>query len=382
MRALLVALILLPSPARAAPVVDLYTMGVGDELFSAFGHAAICVTDAAAPQGRCYNYGTADFTTPVPLTWNFIRGRALFWVSITDAPHMLAYYGSVGRAVWRQRLPLSDAEAARVAAALAASAVGKAKFYRYHHFKDNCTTRIRDVLDRATGGRLSRGRVAGTRTFRQWARDGFAGDWPLLAAVDLLLGRSADQRTDSWTAMFLPSELRAEVAQRFGAPPLLIVPGRPRPPRGATWTGLAAFVVLGAALALGLVLGARAGRRAWMVALGLTALVLGLLGTILWALAGLSTFPELTRNEALLAFWPTDLLLPWLGARLRGYLSARLAVLALVVVGHIGLFVQPLAPTLLALLPLLAARACMPLRGDGARPAQRVVSREESRPAI
>ena len=33
-----------------------------------------------------------------------------------------------------------------------------AKYYRYHHFNDNCTTRIRDVLDRATGGRLSRDR--------------------------------------------------------------------------------------------------------------------------------------------------------------------------------------------------------------------------------
>ena len=228
MRAAVLALALIaaaPSAARAAPTIDVYTMGQGDDLFSAFGHAAICVTDAATPLGRCYNYGTADFSTPVPLTWDFIRGRARFWVSTTDVPRMLRYYASVGRRVWRQRLPLGPDEATRVAAALAASAEGDAKFYRYHHFKDNCTTRIRDVLDRATGGRLSRDRVDRGRTYRQWARDGFAGDWPLLAAVELLLGRTADRRTDSWQAMFLPSELRAEMARRFGAQPLTAVLG-------------------------------------------------------------------------------------------------------------------------------------------------------------
>lgn len=344
MRAVVLALLLLPSLARAAPTIDVYTMGQGDELFSAFGHAAICVTDAGEPRGRCYNYGTADFTTPVPLTWNFIRGRALFWVSTTGTPHMLRYYASVGRAVWRQTLQLPPDEATRVADALAASAEEGAKYYRYHHFNDNCTTRIRDVLDRATGGRLSRDRIDRKKTFRQWARDGFAGDWPLLAAVELLLGRSADRDTDSWQAMFLPSELRAEVARRFGAPPTTIVPGRPRPPAGATWLGLLVYAIAGAAIALVILVQLRVGRA-------LAALLLGLVGTILWLLAALSTFPELTRNEMLLSFWPTDALLPWIGER---YLRARLIVLALVVVAHLGLLVQPLAPSLLALLPLLA----------------------------
>jgi hypothetical protein len=51
----------------------------------------------------------------------------------------------------------------------------------------------------------------------------------------------------------------------------------------------------------------------------------------------------------LLSFWPTDALLPWLGKR---YVSARLIVLGLVIVAHLGLLVQPMAPSLLALLPL------------------------------
>jgi hypothetical protein len=338
------ALLTLSSTATAAPTIDVYTMGQGDEFFSAFGHAAICVTDTDLPRGRCYNYGTADFTTPVPLTWAFIRGRALFWVSTTDVPHMLHYYLSVGRAVWRQTLHLPPDEAMGVASALAASAEEGAKYYRYHHFNDNCTTRIRDVLDRATGGRLSRDRIDRGKSFRQWAREGFAGDGALLAAVEILLGRSADRRTDSWQAMFLPSELRAEVARRFDAAPVTVVAGQPRPPAGATWLGLAAFAIAGALLAILVLVHLRIGRA-------LAAFVLGLVAVILWALAALSTFPELTRNEMLLSFWPTDAILPWLGRR---YLTARLIVLALVVVLHAGVLVQPLAPSLLAILPMCA----------------------------
>ena len=61
----------MPSPAVEGdppPLIDVYTMGPGDELFSRFGHAAICVIDTQSPLGRCYNYGTADFSTPGPLT--------------------------------------------------------------------------------------------------------------------------------------------------------------------------------------------------------------------------------------------------------------------------------------------------------------------------
>jgi hypothetical protein len=358
MRAWLVALVLISSTAQAArlpPVVDLYTMGIGDELFSAFGHAAICVTDNPSDKeakGRCYNYGTADFSTPVPLTWNFIRGRAMFWVSVADTPAMLSYYQSVGRAVWKQRLALTNEQASRLAGALAASAQEGVKYYRYHHFEDNCTTRIRDVIDRASDGKLSQAPTDRGRTFRQWARAGFAGNVPLLVAVDLVLGRDADRRTDSWQAMFLPSELRAEVEQRLGAKSELVIAGRMRPPPGPTWFGSAAFLLGGAVLAMLIIFHLGAGRA-------FAGLVLGLVGTVLWALAALSSFHELRYNELLLIFWPTDLFLPWLRRR---YVDLRLVVIALWLLAHLGLLVQPMAPALLVLLPMVAMRASLKRR--------------------
>jgi hypothetical protein len=359
--ALVLALATVGGLARAetqpAPSIELYTIGPGDELFSAFGHAAICVFDASHADGRCYNYGTADFTTPLPLTWAFIRGRALFWVSVTDVRNMLRYYMEVGRAVYRQELALGPDDARRAAALLAASAEENAKFYRYHHFDDNCTTRIRDVLDKATGGALRLHVEDRGITFRQYARQGFAGNWPLLVVTDLLLGRRADRHADTWSAMFLPSELRAVTALRLDAPPQLLLAGKVRPQPGATWLGTLAFVVAGAILALVVVLATRLGTRARTLGLTLTAFVLGLIALVLDLLAILSSFPELRHNELLLAFWPTDLLLPWLNQRRKAYLMVRLAVLLLLTLLHLGLLLQPLGPLVLLALPLGAALA-------------------------
>ncbi len=357
MRRLIIALLLVAAVPARASTVELYTMGPGDDLFSAFGHAAICVHDARSPEGRCYNYGTADFRTPLPLTWNFIRGRALFWVSVIDLPRLLEFYQQEGRSVWRQTLTLPPVESDALAVALEASTDERVKYYRYHHFDDNCTTRIRDLLDRATGGKLRRDPVSRGRSFREWARDGFAGSWPMLVVTELLLGRSADRVTDSWSAMFLPSEMRAEVAQRLGVQPVQVVRGRFGPPAGSPALGSIALALIGALLALSIVAGARLGRRSLTTALSITGALLGLLALLLDLLALLSTFPELTRNESLLIFWPTDFALPFLSRdHLRPYTTLRLAAIALIALAHLFALRQPLAPLFLAALPLLAAR--------------------------
>lgn len=352
MPALLIALLLAPPPAT----VELYTMGPGDELFSAFGHAAVCVRDARSPSGRCYNYGTADFRTPLPLTWSFIRGRARFWVSVTDQPSMLRFYARDDRTVWRQVLPLPAAQAERLAVALEASTDERVKYYRYHHFDDNCTTRVRDLIDAATDGALGRAPVDRALSFRAWAREGFAGHWPLLVATELFLGRSADRPTDSWSAMFLPSELRAEVERRLGATPERLVTRRAPLSGGSTALGHLAFLVAGVLLALAPLGGSRLGPVAWRISLVPVALVLGLLGAALSGLALLSTFPEVVRNEGLLAYWPTDLALPAMPRRfLRSYITLRLVVLFLLAVGHVAWLTQPLSPLLCAAMPLYAA---------------------------
>jgi hypothetical protein len=344
--------------APGVPVVEVYTMGPGEELFSAFGHGAICVTDEQSPLGRCYNYGTADFSTPGPLTWNFLRGRAQFWVSVAPRPLMEALYRHEDRTLYRQRLPLPEAQLRKLVAALHEADVRERTFYLYHHFNDNCTTRIRDLIDGVTGGALRLDtQVPADPPLRQYVYRGFAGATGMLVLTDLLLAREADRPTTRWQGMFLPDVLRAELKTRLGAEPEVVYSRRGptvQPPlqrtglpsrSGVSWM----FVVLGGGLALLCAFVPRLGRVA-------TGLVLGGLGLLTWGLIIAAVLTWLRYNEVALLCWPFDLGLLWLRPRVRQvYLATRLVWLTLCALAAVtGGLVQPIGPVLfLCGLPLL-----------------------------
>lgn len=329
--------------AHADPTVVLYTMGPGDDVFSRFGHAAICVRDALTPEGRCFNYGTADFSTPAPLTWSILRGRGRFWVSVTAEPLMVQRYGpGEDRDLDAQTLRLDPAAARALVARLDADATPERREFIYHHYRDNCTTRIRDHLDAVTRGALSGAREPGpARTWRDETREGLATSLPLLVASDLLLGRRLDRPMTLREHLFLPRVFRAAVASSLAAPPERV--WRRQRPTEAASPARARFVWLAlAALAGALSALARRSLRRWPSAALLA--LLGAFSTLLWAFAGVCALPELHLNEALLLLWPSDLAAPWFGARGRArYGTLRLAGLgAAAVLMACGVLIQPL----------------------------------------
>ena len=353
----------LPSVARAQssePVVDIYTMDIGDHLFTRFGHAAICVHDLRTPEGRCYNYGTTDFSTPGPLTWSVLRGRARFWVSVAPLERMLAFYGAGGenRTVYRQRLPLAPAQTARLLDRLDHDVRPENREYVYHHYRDNCTTRLRDHLAAVTDGAFrARSDAVQPFTWRMLTMRGFAPDPTVLAASDLLLGRALDASPTRWEAMFLPEIFRDEVAARLGARPEVVYL-RPDPvARGGAHNGRIAL--LAAAFALAVMTAATRrlknvyARRAGVAVAGLA---LGLAGLVVWVLAAVSSLAELRLNEVVLVLAPTDLALCALGGPwLERYARARLAQLSLVaLLAMVGILRQPVVFAVLLALAVMA----------------------------
>jgi hypothetical protein len=332
------------------PVVELYTMGRGGFLVEKFGHAALCLRYRGwRDRDVCYNYGVTDFTRPISLGWGFLRGRANFWVSTIDPGAMLAYYR-------RQVLPLSQEQALLVEAKLAHDELPENRHYTYHHFYDNCTTRVRDIVDRATGGALSKGsdKIVGP-SFREYGRRGFAEQTWLLVVSDFILGRAGDVQPTLWEAMFLPRILRAEVEKRLGLHPQPIYSRRGRPfsdggSSGRGWIVLfAVLLALPATITIGL-------RRQQRVGIGFSMVPLGLLGLAIWGLAIISSLAELRYNEALLVFIPLDLALPFVSVQRRlRYARARVGGLVAVAgLLEVGVFKQPLwLPMLMVLPPLL-----------------------------
>lgn len=339
--------LLLLSQSFAAPRVLLYTFGHDEELFTRYGHAALCLRDEGAVGGACYSYGYADFSDALGTVLKFMRRRGVFWGDVEEEGDLLARYVHRDSDIWRQELVLPDDQVVALEARLQASLEPSVRAYSYHYFYDNCATRLRDPLDEVTGGRLSAGgREPDGSTWRELAENGLAGFLPLQVLLQVSLGREADQHTSAWDRMFLPAELREQAEKKLGAAPEQLYTRRGSAIPDTARQGRQVVAGLGLTLAglLALIRRLRPGSF-WRA----SALVLGLPALIPWTVSIVSTLSDLRWNETLLLLWPTDLLLGRLKPASRArYLRLRLGGLGLaVLLWAAGLLTQPHGPTLM-----------------------------------
>jgi len=204
---------LLATAVNAAPRIGVMTMQPGEIFWERFGHNAI-VVDYSTVEGRArgepmaYNFGFFDLDEPDFFT-RFIRGEMSYRLVELPLRQDLAYYREVGRGVSLQWLDLTPAQATQLAAALAENAKPENARYRYDYFTDNCSTRVRDALDRALGGALQQQMSARSQgnTYRSEAvRLASPAGWMWLG-FDLGLGPYADRPLSRWQEAFIPMRL-------------------------------------------------------------------------------------------------------------------------------------------------------------------------------
>jgi hypothetical protein len=261
--------------------ISVLTMGPGDQFVSRFGHDALLVERGGLPP-LVYNYGT--YTEQAIAPHHVLGGTLLYYLSVEYLGRIVAAYRAQNRAVGEQVLNLDQPTAERLARALSLNSEPANTTYHYDFGRDNCTTRVRDALDRALGGALrSELRGASHYTYRDHALR-FTADSPVLGLIfDVGLGKGADQPLDEWDDAFLPDRLayylgQVRIAEASGSHPLVAreatlfaarrEPVPARPPRRAPFYALASST-------LG-VLFARAGRRPGLRrALGLMGVAVG-----------------------------------------------------------------------------------------------------------
>lgn len=337
------------------PVIELLTMGVGSLIWERHGHIALCVRYAEPRQDRCYNYGVGAFDHPLSMGWGFFRGANSFWVAKESPRDLLSIYEDADRTVWAQPLPLTAAEKQKVITKLEHDVLEPNKYYAYDHFWDNCTTRVRNVIDDATGGALSSMKeTTDDRTFRDLAREGFYGMRVPLLITDLFMGRVTDRVPTYYERMFLPEFLREAVTTRWGIKPIVLYERKGAPPlhegpSGRVWLALVILLLTAPSWAT------RLWGRLERTGLAIAIVPPVFLGLLFWILAILSPLPYVRWNESCLVFLPTDLLVLFLSPiRRRLYARGRVAMLgAIALLWLVGVFRQPLAaPLLWPLIPM------------------------------
>jgi hypothetical protein len=125
------------------------------------------------------------------------------------APDMLEYMAR-NRTITIQELQLRPAQRLALLEFVQWNAREENRFYRYDYFRDNCSTRVRDALDRVLGGAIRRATssVITERSYRDHALRLMAEDRLTATGIDIGLGRLSDRPITAWEEMFIPMLMR------------------------------------------------------------------------------------------------------------------------------------------------------------------------------
>jgi hypothetical protein len=188
-------------------------IGPGDELYFWWGHIGIVIEDRVTGQSRFYDWGVFSFDNENFFV-NFAFGRLLYSCTVSRAEQNYNTYIRTNRDITLYTLDLPADKKEAVLRFAEINMLPENRDYAYHHFRDNCATRIRDILDMALDGRFKAeyGQASGRYTFRQHVRchtwfNPFI-DWIL----NFWMGQDIDKPITVWDEMFLPSEIALRIS--------------------------------------------------------------------------------------------------------------------------------------------------------------------------
>jgi hypothetical protein len=202
-------------PGEPGSELEIYvmTMGVGSEIWERFGHNAIGVRDRSRGTDLVYNYGTFDFAAP-GFVANFLKGRMTYWLDVADAGATIRFYRERRhRSVYIQELNLLPIKRQELRDFLEWNARDENKYYRYDYYRDNCSTRVRDALDRLLGGMfrsLTDTALSGA-TFRSHTRRLTTNNPFMYTGIAAAMGHPVDRPISAWEEMFLPLSVREQL---------------------------------------------------------------------------------------------------------------------------------------------------------------------------
>jgi hypothetical protein len=183
-------------------------MGPGDELYFWWGHIALIVEDSDSGRSYFFDYGLFSFEAD-NFFFNFAMGRLWYSCGVSLSEISLNVYKRTNRDIVIYTLDLPPETRVKVRNFAVINVLPENMYYQYHHFKDNCSTRIRDIIDLATDGQFKEqfAKTQSRFTLRQQVRrhTWFSplADWFL----NFLMGQVIDTPITVWDDMFLPSEV-------------------------------------------------------------------------------------------------------------------------------------------------------------------------------
>ena len=192
--------------------ISVLTCSPGNEAYSVYGHSAIRVKDAVYNYDVVFNYGIFDFSTP-NFIYRFAKGQTDYLLGAYGFPQFVDEYVAAGRSIYEQILNLTQDEKQKVFDFLLWNAKPENRVYRYNFFFDNCATRVRDVIQEQSDGKVIFPlKTKKQKTFRELIKEYHSKLLWLNFGIDFVVAEPADKKASAYEEMFLPDYLMEHFA--------------------------------------------------------------------------------------------------------------------------------------------------------------------------
>lgn len=280
-------------PLSPTAWAGLLTCEPSNELYTSFSHSALHICDTATGIDVVYNYGTFDFETP-HFVWKFATRTLDYCISRESYRSFINDYTHQRRAVWEQRLMLSQQEVCNLFLMLEFNYQPDYRWYRYDFFRDNCATRIRDMICKSLDHREIAYRTD-DRTGKSYREIVYTTNektklwWRL--AIDIALGARCDRDCSTWERAFLPMEMMRQFdtlktkgsGERIAAPAVKLLEDRREPLRMSVSPTITFWLIFFAVAVLSIAGRKKGWTLGWLdIPLFLVPAMLSLVAMFLW----------------------------------------------------------------------------------------------------
>lgn len=179
-------------------------------LVSSFGHSALRVQDPILKIDDAYDFGVIDIEDGFFL--NLIQNKLTSQVKVIPYYLFRFRYRFFERQITEQKILLTSSQRQKIFELLSAYASQNRPEYHYLYFKNNCTTKLRDIIEIVvplTNQPLTENKS----TYRSLLKPYWKNKWIELL-FDLCFGIPTDRKLESGEDAFLPFVLRDYLEKR------------------------------------------------------------------------------------------------------------------------------------------------------------------------
>jgi len=204
----------LSSPSTSDTSVYLITCAPGTDTYSIYGHSALRIIIPEKKSDIAYNWGVFDFSTP-NFVWKFAKGRLSYMLDAGSFDSFMQIYLYEKRSVYSQEINLESSEINELIGLIKENLKPENKSYRYDFFYDDCSTRIRDLIEKVVGKKLiyPPDEIKNVPTFREKVGE-YQKIYPWLKmGIDLIMGTPGDKKAFFRDRMFLPIDMQNNLSR-------------------------------------------------------------------------------------------------------------------------------------------------------------------------